>query len=114
MSSGLNDDVNALIVYSGSIIAGGNFSMSFGFNNVARWNGSSWVTMGSGLTGGGGDRVNALTVMGSNLVAGGRFEQSGFTDISNVAKWNGSSWSAFKSDNFDDDVNAVIVYAGDL
>ena len=62
--------------------------MSGGSNNVARWNGSSWVTMGNGLTGSG-DRVNALTVMGSNLVAAGRLEQSGSNDMSNIANWFG-------------------------
>jgi hypothetical protein len=34
--------------------------------------------------------------------------------MSNIAKWNGSSWSQFNNDNFDDVVNAVIVFNGEL
>lgn len=87
--------------------------MPGGADNVARWNGSVWVSMGNGLTGSG-DRVNAFTVFQGNLVAGGRFEESGSTNMENIAKWNGSVWSAFNGDSFDGNVNAVTVYNNEL
>ncbi|MEX2217682.1 MAG: hypothetical protein WD749_02890, partial [Phycisphaerales bacterium] len=67
------DAVFALAVLpGGDLIAGGAFSGAGGnpANNVARWNGSSWSALGSGLNG----SVAALAVRpGGELVAAGGF-----------------------------------------
>jgi len=46
---------------------------------VAKWDGSNWSALGSGLGGGdaSGTSVNAVTLSGSNLFVGGRFTTAG-------------------------------------
>ena len=62
-------------------------------NRVAKWNGSSWSALGSGMDG----RCLALAVSGSDLYAGGYFTTAGGSAANHIAKWNGSSWSALGS-----------------
>ena len=60
--------------------------------NIAKWNGSSWSALGSGM-GRGDIGVIALAVSGSDLYAGGYFTTAGGSAANYIAKWNGSSWS---------------------
>lgn len=90
-----NGQVAAVAVLpNGDVVAGGAFS-AVGFraaNCVARWNGTSWSAMGSGMN----LDVHALRVLGNgDLVAGGAFTMAGGTPAPYVARWNGTSWSAF-------------------
>lgn len=93
-------NVRALAGYSPTagpqaLYAGGAFTIAGGVaaNNIARWNGSSWTALGSGLNG----TVHALQVYddggGPDLYAGGFFTTAGGAPASNIARWNGSSWS---------------------
>ena len=54
---------------------GGNFTTPGGSlaNHIAKWDGSSWTALGSGLN----RYVGALTVSGSDLYAGGSFTTAG-------------------------------------
>ena len=66
---------------SGNLYAGGNFDTAGGVwaTNIARWNGSSWAALGSGLSGG---IVSALALDSSgNLCVGGSFTTAG-TNVS--------------------------------
>ena len=62
----------AMTTYGGDLVIGGSFTSIDGVaaNRVARWNGSTWSALGTGLTGAF-DRVDALTVHAGQLVAGG-------------------------------------------
>jgi hypothetical protein len=98
-------EVDALAVFddgSGpALYAGGGFIYAGGApaNEIAKWNGSSWSTLGAGITAGGG--VSSLTVFddgsGSALYAGGGFTTVDSVSANHIAKWNGSSWSALGS-----------------
>ena len=71
-------------------------------NYIAKWNGSSWSALGSGIGGQGSfTRVPALAVSddgsGPALYAGGYFTTAGGVAASNIATWNGSSWSPLGS-----------------
>jgi hypothetical protein len=78
-----------------ALYAGGNFATASGVvaNSVAKWNGSSWSSLGSGMN----NIVEALTVFddgsGPALFAAGVFWTAGGVDVNRNAKWNGSSWS---------------------
>jgi hypothetical protein len=89
--------VFALAVSGSDLYAGGLFTIAGGTeaSYVAKWNGSSWSPLGSGIVGDPGDvrGVYALAVSGSDLYAGGWFITAGGSAVTNIAKWNGSSWS---------------------
>ncbi|AXA36847.1 hypothetical protein BRCON_2070 [Candidatus Sumerlaea chitinivorans] len=79
---------------SGTLYIGGLFS-HFGntqLNNVARWDGSAWQSVGGGVNG----YVYGLAISPTtgNLFAIGNFTQAGGNPAQFVARWNGSSWSA--------------------
>lgn len=69
---------------SGNIYAGGAFTSVNGVtaNRVAKWNGSVWTSLGSGVDG----QVLSILVDNSDNVYVGGFLTN------NVARWNGSSW----------------------
>lgn len=78
---------------AGNLYIGGQFSVpNLALTNFARWNGSSWSTLGSGLNGS--SAVTALAVSGTNLYAAGIFTTAGGVLANNIAQWNGSAWSA--------------------
>src|SRR5207253_2783715 len=65
---------------------------------VAMRNGSNWLPLGSGMSGGtAGASVRALAVAGSLLYAGGDFSTAGGIAAAGIAKWDGVAWSALGS-----------------
>jgi len=99
----LNGDVKAMTVFDdGSgpkLYVAGTFTTAGGVtvNRVARWDGTSWSALGSGLTDTSSPSVNALVVFddgaGPRLYAGGKFTKSGTTSVRYVARWTGSAWA---------------------
>jgi trimeric autotransporter adhesin len=93
--------VSALAVSGSDLYASGVFTNAGGVaaHGIAKWNGSSWSALGSGLGGVPADQlqVSALAVSGNDLYAGGWFKTAGGVAATNVARWNGSSWSALSS-----------------
>ena len=93
-----SQSVKALVIGpNGQIYAGGFFAEagSTTVNNIARWDGSQWRPLGTGLIDSS-PAVNAMAFDASgNLFATGRFNWLGDnTPISSgIAKWNGSTWS---------------------
>ena len=77
------------------IYVGGIFTNAGGVtvNNIAKWNGTSWSALGTGMTNG----VSAMASDGINVYAGGAFTNAGGVTANYIAKWNGSSWSALGS-----------------
>jgi hypothetical protein len=88
--------VNAIVADgNGNVYAGGDFTFigTVPANHIAKWNGSTWSALGSGMN----NSVSALAVSGTNLYAGGGFTMAGGTTVNYIAKWNGSTWSALGS-----------------
>jgi hypothetical protein len=101
-----NNSVEALLVFddgSGpALFAGGSFAFAGGriANGIARFDGTSWTNLGSGLEL---DRLRSGSVhqlavfddgSGPALYAAGQFSVAGGVVATNVARWNGSEWSA--------------------
>ncbi len=94
----------ALTVSGGELYSGGYLityitSNSFWFNAyVAKWTGSSWVGLGSGIYEEWGESwdedVRTLAVSGTNVYAGGAYRRAGEATAHCIAQWNGSAWSA--------------------
>lgn len=87
--------VSSIAVSGSDLYVGGFFSTAGDVpaNNVAKWNGSSWSALGSGVS----DVVNAIAVNGNEVYVGGRFPQVNTMLANYIARWNGSSWSTLGS-----------------
>jgi trimeric autotransporter adhesin len=84
---GVSNLVYAVAVNGQDVYVGGAFRISTGqivVNHVAKWNGSSWSALGSGMNGG----VDALAWDGGNLYVGGAFTEAGDKYSSYIAKWS--------------------------
>lgn len=88
---GVNGTISAAIVWNGSLIVAGNFSVAGGImaHNIAAWNGTTWSALNEGLNG----EVYALAIYNGKLVASGEFHISGNTPLTHIAMWDGSFWS---------------------
>jgi hypothetical protein len=107
LGSGMNGWVDALTVFDDgtgqALYAGGHFNTTGGVpgtSRIARWNGTAWSPLGSGIGVLGNDfpKVFALTVFddgtGPALYAGGDFFAAGGLSIGfGIARWNGTAWS---------------------
>lgn len=86
------------------LFAGGNFTTAGGVpaTGIARWGGSSWSPVGTGIAGGILQTVGALAEFdddgpGPNppsLIAGGSFSTAGGVAVNGIAKWDGAAWSS--------------------
>ena len=99
---GLGDErrlVYALAVSGTNLYAGGDFTTAGGVpaNNIAKWDGSAWSALGSGMDAQLVAGVYALAVSGTDLYAGGYFTTAGGVPANDIAKWDGSAWSALGS-----------------
>jgi hypothetical protein len=79
---------SAVVDRSGNLYIGGAFSAVGNTlaNGVAKWNGSSWSPLGSGML-----SVYALAVSGNTLYAGGWFTKAGETNANYIAQWDGTN-----------------------
>ena len=82
---------------AGTLYAGGDFAMvgDIAASGIARWNGSAWEPLGSGvadpLFAGFGVKTMVTDVSGHLFVAG-NFSTAGGEPANNVARWDGSRW----------------------
>ena len=89
------------IVNNTSIYVGGEFAFAGDVDaySIARWNGTTWSALGSGITTDstyitpGVVRAIAVNPAGE-VYAGGAFQKAGGVNVANIAKWNGTAWSA--------------------
>jgi hypothetical protein len=78
-------------------------------NHIARWDGSSWSALGSGVS----HPVNVLSVYDNELIAAGDFTTAGDMEANYIARWDGSSWLPLGS-GMNDEVSALAVYNDEL
>jgi len=117
------DQVNAIAINGSNVYVGGRFTRAGGGGgitalNIARWNGSSWSAMDTGLDvencGSPKDPalcdvlVAAIAVDGSgNVYAGGAFSKAGSQRTGPVARYNGT-WSALGDYRWDGPVSTIV------
>ncbi|MFC2138656.1 immunoglobulin domain-containing protein, partial [Bacteroidota bacterium] len=95
LGTGLSSTVRAIKNTSdGSLIVGGAFNSAGGdafANKIAKWNGSSWEAIGTGMN----STVYSLEIDGENIYAGGLFQNAGNdADADRIAYWDGNQWNA--------------------
>jgi hypothetical protein len=103
LDKGLNAVVWDIAVNGTDVYVGGQFTIVgtggtevSGLNYIAKWNGTEWSSLGSGLNGLG---VFSIELNGLDLYVGGSFSNVGLggtpvVGLNNIAKWNGSTWSS--------------------
>lgn len=115
--------VNALAVYNGELYAGGAFTGSGAqpIVGVARWDGSAWRPLGSGISGlpAGWNviSVQALEVYNGELVVAGGFVMAGGRTVNGIARWNGTDWNPSSMGGvveLDSYISTLGVYNGEL
>jgi hypothetical protein len=124
---GVDGDVYAVATSGNDVYIGGNLFGLCGntacdvgnspINYIAKWNGSSWSSVGFGLNG----TVHAIAISGNNVYVGGVFDascgnlgcSSGNVLVNHIAKWDGNSWSAV-GNGFDSGVLALAVDGGEV
>ncbi len=132
--------VNALAVFDEpdanppALFAGGSAFINVGaapapvvsVNNIAKWNGMTWATLGTGAANGvTGGAVNALAVYdratpatdpASQLYVGGAFTSAGGVAAQGIARWNGTAWNKLLATNdgvSGGAINAMAVFDAD-
>jgi hypothetical protein len=112
----INNAFNALASDGVNLYAGGNYLIDFSAvnggsaENIARWDGSFWNSMGNGLS----NTVNALALGNGILYAGGSFTNSGALRVNRMASWNGSAWSPLGNGFTNGPVSALAISGSTL
>ncbi len=111
---GFNSSVFALKMHGANLYAGGTFwnatnagPVTVSANNIAKWNGSAWSPVGSGMSG----SVYSFTTNGPDLYVTGTFTNAGGIVANRVAKWDGTTWSAVGT-GMNGVVNSLVVISG--
>jgi hypothetical protein len=93
---------------NGDVYACGFFDEAGGVavNNIARWDGSDWHALGSGIDNG---WNCSLSINGSDVYVGGEYIASaGGQSTDRVARWDGSSWHTYSDISRSEGVNGYV------
>ncbi|MBX3323034.1 MAG: hypothetical protein KF757_08605 [Phycisphaeraceae bacterium] len=88
-----------------ALYAGGAFSTAGGVtvNNIAKWNGTSWLALAGSQGTGVSSTVNTLAVFddgaGPALYTGGHFTFAGGIPVNRIARWDGTEWTSLTGSN---------------
>jgi trimeric autotransporter adhesin len=76
------------------LYVGGQFYTMAGVtvNKIAKFDGSTWSTLGNGVSQKFGDVVERIFNFNGELIIGGRFDSIGNMRVNGVARWDGSQW----------------------
>lgn len=78
--------------------------------NIARWDGASWYSLGSGIAG----PALAMVSFRGDLYVGGDFLVAGGVTVSNLARWDGSAWHAVAGSPTDGSISSLAVWNDNL
>ena len=88
--------ITSIAFYNGELYVGGNFDPGLGKNDIAKFDGTNWVSVGGGLSGGA-TIVDDMIVYNGELYISGHFLTAYGDPGDLIAKWNGTSWSSVGS-----------------
>tara|TARA_R110001592_G_scaffold53477_1_gene163917 strand:+ start:1295 stop:2581 length:1287 start_codon:yes stop_codon:yes gene_type:complete len=100
-----NEYVNCILKYNGELYIGGEFTQVGGLvaSKVAKWSGTNWSTLGSGLN----YTVNDLIEYNGDIYAATTW---------GIYKWDGNSWSTelTTGGSFPDNYNSLCLFNGQI
>ncbi len=96
------------------LYVGGVFDTAGGISahNIAKWNGTAWSALGTGISGGL-RAVDAVAIYQGDVYVGGPFSTAGGAPAENIARWNGTTWSALGAGT-NGQVTSLAVFNGEL
>ncbi len=103
LGTGMNDYVQAIkIAPNGDVYAAGLFQSAGGVANtksIARWDGTAWNAVGTGVTGGVGPLVRDMAIAsnGDIYIVGTFTQVGGVANTAYAARWDGSAWNALST-----------------
>lgn len=114
LGEGLDGPVNAIVGDSaGNVYVGGLFTTAtntgggtVATNNIAMWNGSQWLALGTGTNG---EVLDLAVDCNDCLYVAGNFTTANAVVVNGIAKWNGTIFTAFGAGFLGAIVNAVAV-----
>jgi len=91
---GASGTVTALSFFGDDLIAVGGFAAIGGTDaaRIARFDGTSWHPLGTGLSSSAIPTVRALATFRGCVYAAGAFTQAGASPVRNIARWDGTNW----------------------
>jgi len=98
-----------------ALFVGGDFSQAGGMtaSNIAKWDGQSWSTLGSGTDGTVQEIISFDDGSGEKIFVLGGYERAGGVIANNIARWDGSSWSSVGAGT-DNNIFGALVFDGRL
>ncbi|MGE4073296.1 MAG: hypothetical protein AB7E72_19165 [Lysobacterales bacterium] len=113
------NSIDAIAEFGGELYVAGQFQTANGLiaNNILRWDGLRWQTVGSGAFAGTNSAIKALAEYQGELYAAGAFTETGDGPARGIARWNGQRWAALGSGvNMPDNgiISALVPYASEL
>jgi hypothetical protein len=119
LGTGVSDEsgyayVQAIAVSGSDLYVGGGFTEAGGApaRYIAKWDGTSWSSLGERIGNPVTGTVAALAVCGSDLYAGGYWTHNQWPGDC-LARWDGTSWSAV-GEGTNDNVCAIAVSGSDV
>ncbi|MGI8907388.1 MAG: hypothetical protein ACR2IE_12960 [Candidatus Sumerlaeaceae bacterium] len=107
-----NDVLATAVDGQGNLYVGGSFEHigKVRAAYIAKWDGTSWSSLGSGLSG----SVSAIAIAGGYVYAGGAFTTAGGIAASGIARWDGASWAPLGAGVSGGAVSALATIGNDL
>lgn len=88
--------VQSMVEYKNELYIAGNIIPNQGvgseYNDIMRWDGSTWKALGAGYGPGGISSVYSLAVMGDKLYFAGDFNKRQGNITNNIATWDGTNF----------------------
>ncbi len=98
---------------SGNLYVTGNFTISGVSSYFAKWNGSDWSSVGTGLEFDGSGRAIAVDSR-NQIYLGGQFQNvAGDPSVDYLAKWNGTEWTGVGNSEIDGYVRSIDIGLND-
>ncbi|GIV55348.1 MAG: hypothetical protein KatS3mg040_0116 [Candidatus Kapaibacterium sp.] len=94
LARSIDGSITTLAWIGDTLYVGGAFTSIDGVagtNRIARWDGTSWSSVGGGIRDG---NVSVLYADGTDLFVGGSFRQVGAIAAHSIARWDGRQWHA--------------------
>ena len=104
-------NVHRIASARGDLFVGGLVDPQY-FSGIARWDGSTWSTLGGGVTKG--NWVSAIVSHGADVIVAGSFEEVGGVACRNIAAWNPATGWRPLGPGLDGNVNDLLSRDGVL